>query len=462
CSLEPLALERIAAVLPDHDVRIADLRYDGRLETALGEHRPRACGIACCFTTEHDVVLNIARTIKHFDRDIFVFVGGHHPSLCPERFSGNGVDAVVVGEGEMTASALVACLAEGGDLAKVPGLCVNTSEGQVRTPPSTLIADLDRLPLPRRDLTSRNRHRYFWGFRWPMALVETSRGCPYRCTFCSVWRFYCGKVRLMTPERVIEEIAAAPAEHIFFTDDNFLLSVPRARAIAELLRERGIRKSFAFQSRTDTVAQHPDVVELWKEVGLHSVFLGLEKTTEEGLSALHKKGSVEANDAALHVLNRLGVGYTGNLIVDPDWGEDDFARLRDYVGSRGLFSASFSILTPLPGTILYDNVRDRIVSDACELYDLFHAVLPTKLPLSRFYREFAGLWQTALSCRPRSKSWNRLIRMAKAVLTGRLPVGLLRQGLRAIREMCDASMYLAAHVRARDPRTSSAHRGRSA
>jgi len=455
-SLEPLALELVAASLADHDVRLLDLRKSDTLAQDLDDFRPDACGISACFTTEVYAAQRIAAAVKEWNPRCFTFVGGHHPSLSPQDCHSSQVDAVVCGEGEVTTPELAQCLAQGGDLRQVRGLYLNQDGGQLSTGPREMIASLDDLPAPRRDLTRQHRHDYFWGFRRPLALLETARGCPYRCNFCSVWCFYNGRVRAMSPERVLREVVSVPEKHIFFTDDNFLLSVQRAEELAALLKREGVRKTYGIQARTDTVAQHPELMAQWKEIGLDNVFLGIEKLTEDGLRELNKRNALENNEQAIEVLKGLEIGFTGNFIVDPNWDHAQFADLREFVTSRQLFNSSFTILTPLPGTLLHEELRGQLTSQDYELFDLWHAVLPTRLDLREFYREFAGLWLAATQSRPRVSLLRRLVRVAKQVITREASWRHLRAALKATRSLQDPLKYLLAH----QPRTPAARQER--
>jgi radical SAM superfamily enzyme YgiQ (UPF0313 family) len=443
--VEPLAVERLAACVPEARPRILDMRLDADLERALRESSPGVVGIACPFTTQVPAVLRLAERVKDAAPETVILVGGHHPTLMPQDFAAPSVDAIVVGEGERTFADVVARALDGSPLADAPGLIINSPDRQRPTAPRAPIEDLDSLPLPARDLTAAWRKRYFWMNQIPHALVETARGCPYRCTFCSVWRFYGTAVRYQSPERIAEEVAAVEEPFVFFTDDNFLLSVNRAREAAELLARRGIRKQYTFQARTDTIAKHPDLLEQWRDIGLICVFLGLEKVSGEGLEDLDKRNTVENNEAAISLLKRLGVGFTGNFIADPQWDHADFAELREYVAERQLFNSSFSVLTPLPGTVLYEEVRGRITTDDYEMFDLWHTVLPTRLPLDEFYREFAGLWQAAAASTPQANRRRRMLKGFWQVLTGKVNLAHARSLGEALRQLRDPEVYLRKH-----------------
>lgn len=440
--VEPLALERLAAAVPEAEVALLDMRLEPDLDATLADLQPDLVGLTCPFTTQVRVLFSLAARVKQACPRAFVLVGGHHPSLRPGDFLHPHVDAIACGEGERTLAELAECLGSGDEPARVPGLVLNRAGVQEPTAPRPAIADLDSLPLPARHLTTRWRRRYHWMNQHPHALVETSRGCPYRCNFCSVWRFHGSRVRYASPERVAAEVAAVEAPWVLFTDDNFLLSVSRARRAAELIAARGLRKRYTFQARSDTIVQHPDLLAQWRDIGLVCVFLGLEKTTDEALADMDKGNTAANNEAAIRLLQDLGIGFTGNFIVDPQWEPRDFAQLRTHVRERGLFNSSFSVLTPLPGTLLFEQMEGQLITRDWEQFDLWHSVLPTKLPVEQFYAEFASLWQAAAGSASRQRRLRRLWQGLLAMLRGEADaaqVGRLRQ---ALRKLSDPRSYL--------------------
>jgi radical SAM superfamily enzyme YgiQ (UPF0313 family) len=446
--VEPLGLEMLAgAVAGDHKVRIVDLLPGVDLERTVERFGPDFCGVSCSFTVDVPETLRIVELLRTLRPSAFIFVGGHHASLSPSDFAVPWVDGVVIGEGESTLPELIRALASGGDLTAVPGLVLNTPGGQVDTGIRALVADLDRLPHPQRALTSAWLRAYHVGMRGHMSSVETSRGCPYKCTFCSVWRFHQGRVRLKSPERVLEELEAAPGHNVFVTDDNFLASVPRAEAIADLLLKSGIKKRFMFQARSDSIARHPQTMAKLREAGFATAFLGFEKIDAAGMESVHKGNTVESNESALAVLRKVGMNTFGTLIVDPDWGENDFRKLYEYVRLHAIPNAWFTVLTPLPGTAFFEQVHEALTTRDWEIFDLAHAVLPTKLSLERFYREYARLYTAVYSPRAVvSKAWNALFNRQGRSLGTFPSLGLVWKSLDCIRCMSDPSEYLLGHV----------------
>jgi len=443
--VEPLGLETLAGGLRMYQVAIADLRLNDRLADYLRYHRPQLCGIGCSFTSEAGTALQAARQVKSLLPTCKVVVGGHHASLWPLDFADPAVDGIVVGEAEQTMLMVARAIEGGVPLSEVAGVITNTGDGQVLSPKlHPEIEQLDLLPLPYREPIRHHLHRFYMGYQRPTALLESARGCPFRCKFCAVWKFYQGQVRQKSVERVVEELQAIEAPHVFITDDNFPHDASRVHLLADRLLQLGIRKSFTFQARTDAIADHPDLVEHWAQVGPTSVFLGLEQVTLEGLRQLRKGNTPEKNDKALQVLAKHGVTYSGNLMVDPRATVEDFIALREYVASRGLRNASFSIVTPLPGTELFEEMKNELTEGNAALYDLFHAVTATALPLPEFYAEFAALWREVrrLQSQPRPR---RVRRLLWGVATGKVRLSDLRRGMNVAKQLSNPALFLRDH-----------------
>ena len=394
---EPLALEMLAAVAGDHDIRIADLRVADDLDSVLSEFAPEMVGVTA-LTTEVYAAREVLRRVRAALPGAFTVVGGHHATLLPSDFFVPQVDAIALGEGEAVLPELVRAVAAGSALGDVPNLMWRDGERFMTNGRVTASFDMDELPLPRRDLVSRYRSEYFFLFDRPDSSVVTGRGCPYRCNFCSVWKFYGGHTRQMSARRVLDEVRAVETAHITFVDDNFLMNAKRENEIADLLQAEGVRKRYSMECRTDSIVRHPELVAKWTETGLYAVLLGLEGATDATLKSVNKKNSSRTNDEAIAILKSHGIIIWGAFLVDPAWEAEDFKRLREYVSEKEITHTQFTVLTPLPGTELYEQSRDRLLTHDYRCYDTMHSVLPTRLPREEFYEHFASLYrQTDLS-----------------------------------------------------------------
>jgi radical SAM superfamily enzyme YgiQ (UPF0313 family) len=434
---EPLGLEMVASSLKDHQVRILDMRLENNLPQVLSSFRPDICGISCSYTIDVSSSLRIAGEIKSNGKGPFIVVGGHHATMMPKDFFRKEIDAIAVGEGEWAMRDLVDGLEKRGNPEEIPGLFVKREEEFSFTGTRDFAEDLDTLPFPDYEAIRKYRPNYHMGFQKPLALVETARGCSYHCNFCSVWMFYQGRCRMKSPERVISELMSLREKKILFTDDNFLVSPARAEEIAKHLKRSKMEKQFTFQARSDTIVHHPDLLAQWKEVGLRGVFIGFEKIEDDALASIDKRNTVKNNEMALEILRSLGIDVWASFIVGPNYEKEDFKRLRQYIIDHRIKTPTFSVLTPLPGTHLFEEKEKELTTKDYDLYDIAHAVLPTKLGLGEFYKEYASLWDT-----PYSK-YGLIWEGFKALLKGRFTLPQLMRMLWSARKLSDTSFYLA-------------------
>lgn len=426
---EPLGLEYLAANLPGHDVRILDMRFDPDLAGALRAFAPDVVGFSG-FTVHARTVRRLAAAVKAHDPRARVAFGGHHASVAPDDCAWRELDAVLPGEGVFSFAELVAAWAGGADGAGVPGVRL-VRDGALTDAVARAAEPLDRYPLPRRDLTARWRERYFSEWMSPIASVRTSRGCPFRCDFCSLWKTAEGKYWRRSPEAVVDELRTVPSPNVFFADDESLVDHRRMHELGEAILRAGLDKSYFMYGRADTVARHPELIALWRRAGLTRLFVGLEAADDAHLDRMNKGTSEEDNVRAIEVLKREGVTINANFIVDPEWERRDFDRLLAFVRRMDLEYPAFSILTPLPGTELHARVRGTVTTLNTDLYDLLHPVTRPKLGYARFYREYMRLWSESTPPRHRIAvlkryGWRRLPRtlfdqgvlVAKGFLTG--------------------------------------------
>ena len=448
--VEPLGPICVAACLEQegHECKVIDLRIDGEEHgmDICRKFAPDVVGLQCNFTTERNRTVRLAERIKREMPGAFVVVGGHDASRDPRWFQHDCFDAVAIGDGEEVMPPLVDALVRGRDLKTVRGLALYekgtwTSTGDVVARPN-----LDDYPMPARHLIEQYADHYYINFRKPLALMETARGCPFKCNFCSVWKFHESTFREKSPERVVKELQQIKAPNIFITDDIFWMNVKRGEEMARQIKAAGIKKYFTVQTRTDIICKFPHLVEMWKDCGSLAIFLGLESVTDEGLAAVNKKNKACNNVQAIEILKDLGVGFTPNFIVDPAWDRDDFARLREWIDAMGAYNSGFSILTPLPGTDLWDTAKKNVTTDRWEMFDIVHTVLPTKLPLEEFYAEYSALWQHALDVRYKYRGKLRTyVQLGAALASRKVTLSAVRKGMNIAKVFSKPETFLAAH-----------------
>jgi hopanoid C-3 methylase len=406
--VEPLGLEYIGAALlqAGHRPTLADLRFRPRLGTWIRRSRPRLVGISCLHSLEYDRVRETAREVRREAPEAFVLVGGHAAAAFPQALECDEIDAICLEDGEEVVPALAEALERRESLGRVPGLRLRTDEGWVSTPPVQRPGDLGRVPLPARDLVAQHRAGYHCLIFKPVWLVETARGCPYRCTFCSVWQLHDHTFHERPVGSVVEDLASA-GDAVFVADDLFWHHPARSREIAEALRRRGVRKRWLLvQTRADLVARQADLLEVWRPVAKHfDIFFGFEAASDAGLAHVDKDADAVANVEAVRVARSMGYGVNGNFLIDPDWTEADFRALWDFVARHDLRRSGYTILTPLPGTEYFRRLAPRLAGKPWYAYDMHHALWEPRLGAARFFELYAETWRRSVLNTSGDKRW---------------------------------------------------------
>jgi radical SAM superfamily enzyme YgiQ (UPF0313 family) len=442
--VEPLGLEYLAAALAarGHEPTILDLRFGHRLRASLRRTRPRVVGISCMHALEYDRVVETAREVRRAAPDALILVGGHAAAVHPGPLECPEIDAICVDDGEDVIPAVVDAIDAGRPLAKVPALRLATPDGWISTPPLAERTGLDRVPLPARHLVERDRNRYHCLLFKPVWLIETARGCPFRCNFCSVWQLYDRSFRERSIGAVVDDFASV-GENVFVADDLFWNHPQRSLELAEALRKRGIRKRWLLvQTRTDVACRRPDLLEAWRPIAKDfDVFFGLEAASDEGLTGVAKDTGVWASIEAARICRSMGFGVTGNFLVDPDWDEERFRELWAFVERHGFQRAGYTILTPLPGTDLYRKLAPVLEGQPWFKYDMHHVLWEPRLGARRFFELYAETWRRSIL---NTRGEKKLSDWVKQVRPAQIPY-ITRVMLRTQR-MMKARAYLDEHV----------------
>jgi radical SAM superfamily enzyme YgiQ (UPF0313 family) len=292
-------------------------------------------------------------------RKIPVIVGGIHVSMLPQSLYPE-MAVAVLGEGERTIVTLLDLFEETGGfprdrLRDIPGLAFRDANGLlVQTPPVEYIDPLDQIPHPDRSLGEVRRHAYLF----------TSRGCPYRCSFCASTRFWPGKVRFFSAAYVVDEIQELVEKHqvtlISFYDDLFCANLPRLKKIAELVRQRGLlgRLRFTCNARANIVTD--ELAATLKGMNVASVNMGLESGCETTLSFLKDRVTVRDNQQAMATLHRHGLFVSGSFIIgSPEETEEQMMETYQLLKKSPLAITDVNILMPFPGTPIWEYAVER-------------------------------------------------------------------------------------------------------
>jgi radical SAM superfamily enzyme YgiQ (UPF0313 family) len=391
---EPFCLEVLAAPLSDHDVIIFDLKCESEedFRRALDNFQPDIVGFTS-LTCEANTVIRIASEVKERSKAIVV-IGGNHATYSPQYFNRAEFDYIVIGLGKKSFRELVNALATGEKACSIPGIA-RTSPGKplAYTPRNFSNEDLmDDCP-PRYDLVARYRSNYVLeqlGLK--MGFVITAYGCTHECSFCTIPALTGGKYLLHSADAVLRDIQLlGDIPFIRMVDANTFGNPSLSHDLYEKIMFSGIKKRFFADVRADTIVRNRMLMKKWKEAGLYAVVVGFEDVHDARLTAYDKKYKGHIIEEAIEILHDIGIVIVGDFIASPEYDENDFRKMEDFIVAHKIEIPVLSILTPIPGTRLYEKMKDRIVIDDLDYYTFTNAVIPTNMPEDQFYRTFADI-----------------------------------------------------------------------
>jgi radical SAM superfamily enzyme YgiQ (UPF0313 family) len=301
-----------------------------------------------------------------------VVMGGIHATFEADEAACHA-DYVLRGEAEQSLLDLVHVLEDGGDLERVPGL-TRSREGEIfHAPAAQPIADLDGLPIPDFRLVHGWRRRAY-------VSVMTGRGCPFECTFCSVPAFHGRGGRLVSVDRVLDEIAThlthSHVRYLFFADDIFNLNRARMKQILEGMIARRLTPRWGAQVRHE-VARDGEALDLMRRANCDRVFVGFESINPRTLEHFNKHETRDDIERAIASFHRHGVKVHGMFVVGSDADTAETIRETErFARQHRIDSLQLMILTPIPGSKDYKTMLDRgrLFTRDWSLYDGHHAV----------------------------------------------------------------------------------------
>lgn len=372
----PLGLGYLASYLRERGftVSIVDATFMGERSAieSVKKLRPRIIGVYSMFTMK-EASIRFARALRNSCQRLVV--GGPLPTVEPESYL-NDFDIVAIGEGEKT----ILQIAEGLELQDVGGIVYKSStegieEGIlnniVYTEPNPIIEDLDTIPFPARDLFDNEAYISYYRRKGipPTTSSITSRGCPFRCDFCSR-PIFGNSFRERGAKNIVDEvedILKLGYKRIFFQDDCFTLTKNRIHEFCDEVDERGLQFSWECLSRVDNMCL--ETANRMKETGCERVFFGLESGSNRILKVMNKSATVEQGRNAVESAHQAGL-KTGTFFILGYPGEDNESMLETLHFAQRLPTdyLSFTYPYPIPGTPLYERLKEKGINGSFELH----------------------------------------------------------------------------------------------
>jgi radical SAM superfamily enzyme YgiQ (UPF0313 family) len=367
-----VSLLYVAALTPDgHEVTVVEeetqpVDYNGAWDLV---------GITCMTATARRAY-DIADSLRR--RGVMVVLGGVHPSVCPDEAKLH-CDAVVVGEAEPVWAAVIDDASRG----KLQPIYRAGSDWR-----------LDDYPLPR-------RVKGGVGSVLGIVPVVTSRGCPYACEFCCVHNIFGRSIRHVAVERVVDDIARAGSTRVMFLDDNIVGDQAYATRLFDALRDLHIQ--WVGQASISFV-RNERLLSLAAESGCRGLFVGLETVSEQKIARMNKgMRTIEDTASAMRRLQEAGILLHASIVFGFD--DDDlsiFDRTLEFLHRARLASATFNVLTPYPGTAVYQQLKGegRLITEDWNWYDHCTPVfVPRQMTVDQLYDGYRRVKQSFFSSR---------------------------------------------------------------
>jgi radical SAM superfamily enzyme YgiQ (UPF0313 family) len=364
----PLGLVFIASVLEKigYNVSIIDAQALKIDENEVAERAAKAdiVGITSMTITFNSAV-NVAKAIKKINNSCFIIMGGSHVTVLPEKTLADvkEVDAIVIGEGEKTIAELINAIDKKENFEKILGISYRKEGKIITNPPRSTVENLDDLPMPAFHLLPIKNYRPYppHGKKLPYMAIMTSRGCPYRCTFC--FKSIFGR-RFITKssKNVIEEIKALiekfGVKELLFYDDSFTFNKNRTLELCDEIIKNNLKIIWSCETRVNLVDK--ELLEKMKEAGCYIISYGVESGDQTILNNLKKDITIEQAKEAFKLTKEadiLTVAYF--MIGSPGDSNETIRKTIDFAKELDADFAQFSICTPFPGSELFDNLTQK-------------------------------------------------------------------------------------------------------
>jgi radical SAM superfamily enzyme YgiQ (UPF0313 family) len=358
----PLGLASIAAFLEQnyHPVEILDANA-----LHLSEHeilkKVKGSDVVCitAMTPTVNSAIKIAKEIKEENPETTMILGGPHATILPEETLNKvpEIDILVRGEGEKTIVEFFNALENNKEIQNIKGITYRNN-GIKSSPAQPPIMDLDRLPFLAYHLLPINKYKLHppHGRKQPLMAMMTSRGCPYRCIYCSK-PIFGGRFRAQTPERTVDEVEYLVDKfkitEITFYDDSFTFNKNRILQLCREIKDRNIDIAWSCETRVDLIDK--ELLKAMENAGCYMIAYGIEAGNQMILNNLRKKITTEQIKSAIELTHKAGIQSVGYFMLGSPWETPETIRETiDFTKDLRLDFAQFSVMIPFPGTDIYE------------------------------------------------------------------------------------------------------------
>jgi len=327
----------------------------------------------------------IISEIRKINPTIPIVMGGPHPTFLPDEVLENGADFAVRGEGEKTILELIDALEGKINFFDVDGLSFKNNGNIVHNKDRELINNLDEIPFPDWSLIENSDQINY-------IPIQTSRGCPYNCKFCTVVKVFGRKYRFRSVDSVIAEIKyllktfeGTKAKRIFFYDDNFSANKKRTKSLLRKIIEQKINMPTWFSQERLEIAKDEELLNLMVKTGCKRIMAGIESVNPETLKEYNKQQEVDEIKNSINILHKHGIGVHGMFVLGGEHDDiDSIKKTMSFIIENKIDTVQIMMLIPFPGTEIYDEYKKqgRIIFDGPKnwyLYDGHHVVFQPNL-----------------------------------------------------------------------------------
>lgn len=344
---------------------------DAQLEEALSSFQPDIVGVTNNFTAHVSDALEIIRTVKNVCSNCIIAIGGAHATIAhTDLIKHPEIELVVRGEGEETFWEIVLAFYEKRGFKEISGITYKEKEEIRLNQDRDLIQDLDALPIPDRSLIPYEKYlsytvnNYFTTMNKPVGTVFSSRGCHFRCVFCSTQKVWRNKWRSRSPENIIKEIEYLKTTYgvreIAFQDDQFMGDKERIIELCKLIKKRNLNLSFTIPPGISPSLINDNVIDIMSKTGFYRICFSVDVGTKAARAFVKKPVDLDKMRIIVKKANSKGFWTDATFVIGfPYESEKDIKETIQFAYRLHVDFLRFYIAAPHLGSKLYDIYKEK-------------------------------------------------------------------------------------------------------